>query len=383
MMRKIKFLLLSIFLTLGLLDSCLEGTLKISGYFENRLFVIENPAAAWAWDKLGEKLRLGDFNRLRLQHKAAPSEKVTVNLAVDFYTFHGTMMAMAPPSTETSTSGGNERTRINLDRAYVDLHFKKFDMSIGKQRVALGVSYLWTPLDIFNRVNLLEPKEEKPGKNAFKLYIPLGASSGLTGVFSPDFKIGTSTSAFRAQTQVWKVDAALTLIRSGTDDMSIYGVDLRGENFIGWWLEAAYLVDHDPLNPTGHRKNTKLVLGYDYTFPLGRGLYWMGEFFFDTTGQKDPHHYNYKLIESGERFTLGRHYLFSLLRYPFNDFTTATLNYIINWKDGSFILNPMLQYEISQDILISSGLYLPLGPKGGEFKQWMDNTFYLWLKINF
>lgn len=349
--------------------------IDIFGYYENRFFLLDQRDIPW--DNFKEKFKLGDYNRLRLKLKASPSKKVTVNAAVDFFSFHGIMKS---PLGTYEGSGAeppeNEKVTIDLDRAYVDLYFKKFDISIGKQRVAMGVSYLWAPLDIFNRINVLEPKEEKPGANALKIYIPLGNVSSLTGVFSPEDDFHTSRSGFRAQTQVWGVDAAFTFIRSGNIETSIYGVDLRGENFIGWWLEAGYFV-----SPA--QKDKKIVLGFDYTFPINRGLYWLNEFYYDSSGEKDSSTYDFNLLFSGDRFTLGQKYFFSMLRYAFSDFLSAAVSYIGNWGDGSYFINPTLQYEISQNVMISSGLYLPLGNKEGEFNSNNRNIFFIWLKVTF
>ncbi|UCH94127.1 MAG: hypothetical protein JSV88_28190 [Candidatus Aminicenantes bacterium] len=358
----------------------LQAEVDIFGYFENRLFVVENPEESW--EKPGEKLRLGDYNRLRLKYKASPSKKVTVNVAVDFYSYHGMIDTWLWPYIGPTTPTGSN-VRIDLDRAYLDLYFKRFDISIGKQRVALGVSYLWAPLDVFNRVNIFEPKEEKPGVNAFKVYIPLGTFSGVTVVFSPDMKVNASTSALRSQVQVFGVDAAFTLLRFGTEETTIYGLDLRGENLIGWWAEAGYFVSPHPDNTNIHQKDLKLVLGFDYTFPLKRGLYWMNEFFYDSSGEKDPHTYDYIPLFTGKRFTLGKYYLFSMLSYSFTDFISASISYIANWGDGSFLLNPMIYYEITQDIRLTSGFYLPIGPQKGEFKNFKENTFFIWLKVSF
>lgn len=366
----------TIFLSLLFLSaSFLMAEVEIFGYYENRFFLLDQRDIPW--ENFKEKFKLGDYNRLRMKLKASPSKKVTVNMAVDFFSFHGIMKS--PLGTYEGSGAAapeNEKVTIDLDRAYVDLYFKKFDISIGKQRVAMGVSYLWAPLDIFNRINVLEPKEEKPGANAFKIYIPLGNVSSLTGVFSPDNDFHTSRSGFRAQTQVWGVDAALTFIRSGNSETSIYGMDLRGENFIGWWIEAGYFV-----SPA--QKDKKIVLGFDYTFPINRGLYWLNEFYYDSSGEKDSAAYDFNLLFSGDRFTLGRTYFFSLLRYAFSDFLSASVSYIGNWGDGSYFINPTLQYEISQNILISSGLYIPLGKKNGEFRTNDRNIFFIWLKVNF
>jgi hypothetical protein len=357
----------------------LNAAADIFGYFENRFYLIDYP---WvSWEQFNDKFKLGDYNRLRLKFEASPSQKVTVNVAVDFFSFHGILtspLGTYETSNGTDTPGETEvrNVKIDLDRAYVDLYFKRFDIRVGKQRVALGVSYLWAPLDIFNRVNILEPREEKPGANALRVYVPLGNASALTGVFSPGSDFRSSKSAFRAQTQVTGVDMGLTLMRAGDRQTSIYGLDLRGETLLGWWLEGGYFVS--PLH-----KDVKLVRGFDYTFPLRNGLYWLSEFYYDSSGKKNSADYDYNLLFSGERFTLGQTYLLSMLRYPFSNFISVSLTYLGNWGDGSYMLYPAISYEISQNIMISTGFYFPLGSPGGEFKQNRPNIFFVWLKINF
>ena len=242
--------------------------------------------------------------------------------------------------------------------------------------MALGVSYVWAPLDVFNRVNILEPKEEKPGANAFKLYVPCGAFSSVTGVFSPDDEFRTSKSALRIQSRISNIDAAFTLIRRGDTGTSVYGFDLRGENGIGWWLEYGYFVSLQ-------RRDSKLVLGFDYTFPVNKGLYWLNEFFYDAGGERDSAQYDFQRLLSGDRFTLGTTYFLSLLRYGLNDFWSASLTYIGNWGDGSFIVNPLLAFEVSQNVSLSGGLYIPLGHREGEFNASKRNLFFIWLKVNF
>lgn len=351
----------------------------LSGYFENRFFLVEYPGIDW--NNLDDKFQIGDYNRLRLRYKVSPSDKVTIHTAVDFFSFHG--FIKSPLGTYESSSTGEETddVEINVDRVYVDLHFKGFDLSIGKQRAALGVSYLWAPLDVFNRVNVLEPKEEKPGTNAIKLYIPLGPASSITAIVSPEEKFNTSRYGLRMKTHLLGIDAALTMVRDGQKDYSIYGLDLRGENFIGWWIEAGFVNSHG-------QEDIKLVLGFDYTFPINDGLYWLSEYYYDSSGVKDLYEYDYSLLLTGDRFTLTRNYFFSLLRYGFTQFLQGSASYIGNWDDGSFILAPTVAYEVSQSISISAGCYFPLGKKGGEFNRANEgakspNTYFIWLKVNF
>lgn len=360
----------------------LNAGVTSSGYFENRFYLVLNPDQKWC--NLKEKIDLGDYNRLRLRLKASPSDKVNVNVAIDFFSFYGFVSSPLGTYDQLESDAQIENVTISLDRAYIDLYFKHFDLSIGKQRVALGVSYLWAPLDIFNRVNILEPKEEKPGANAAKIYFPLGTSSSILGVFSPDDNFEASRYALRAKTQLFGVDMALTMIRSGFSQTTVYGLDIRGENFIGWWIEGGIF-----LSPQGD--DTKLVLGFDYTFPLGNGLYWLNEFFYDSSGQTDPALYNRELLYSGERFTLGQSYYFSMLSYGFSNFLSASLNYIANWGDGSYIISPAISYDLGQNVRLVGGCYLPLGRSGGEFNsivleeeiQKSPAVFFLWIKVNF
>jgi hypothetical protein len=373
--KKAKYLVMAAALFSILFCNFLMAEADISGYFENRFFLLNHLDTGWK--NLNLKFSLGDYNRLRLKYQASPSKKVRVNAAVDFFSFHGFMTSPLGTYGDPAASGSEtNKVKIDVDRAYVDLYFKGFDISIGKQRVAMGVSYLWAPLDIFNRVNIFEPKEEKPGANAFKIYIPLGTYSGITGVFSPEKDFSSSKSGLRAQTQAIGIDMAVTVIRSGPVDTSIYGLDFRGENFIGWWIEAGYFVSPG-------RKDEKIVLGFDYTFPLNRGLYWMSEFYYDSSGEKDSSNYDYRRLLSGDRFTLGQKYFFSMLRYGFTDFISAVVSYIGNWGDGSYIFNPAIQYEISQDVMLSLGSYFPLGKKSGEFNRSNQDIFFIWLKVNF
>jgi len=341
------------------------------GYYENRFFLISKKTIPWS--SFNEKIELGDYNRLRLNFKASPATKMSVNLAIDIFSFHGVLTS--PLGISTADTGA-KTARIDPDRIYVDLHFKHFDLSLGKQRTALGVSYIWAPIDVFNRVNIFEPKEEKPGVNAAKLYVPLGRRTSLTGIFSPDDRFRSSTSALRAQTQLGALDAAITLIHRGEYRQTIYGADLRGENLIGWWVEYGY-------HTSPSDQYSKLVIGWDYTFPIKKGLYWLNEYFHDGSGERNPERYDYTRLLSQERFILARHYFLSLLRYTFNEFWQATISYIGNWTDGSFLLSPAIQYDPFPNGSLTCGGYFPCGDRQGELNRGGRNMIFLWLKIHF
>jgi len=346
--------------------------LETFGYYENRFFILSS--GKLSLQDISESFSLGDYNRLRLQFRSSVSENISLNLALDFFTFHG---IISSPLGVYGNSDQSGTTHTQLDRAYIDLYFPGFDITIGKQRVAIGISHLWAPLDLFNRVNILEPAEEKPGVNAIKVYVPIGQTSSLTGVFSPEDNFNSSKSGLRAQTQIAGVDAALTFIHWGRQNQTIYGLDLRGENFIGWWVEGGYF-------SSPGEKNMKLVVGFDYTFPFKSGIYWLNEFFYDESGEKDSRQYDLERLFTGESFTLAREYYFSALQFPLIGFLSLSATYIGNWTDGSYILSPGLRYELSQNVALNLGIFFLMGRKGGEFnREEANDVFYIWLKMNF
>lgn len=74
----LKRILFILFLTgsISFLRAGIAGGIDIFGYLENRFFLVENRDVSW--NDFNEKFKLGDYNRLRLQLKASPSEKVTL-----------------------------------------------------------------------------------------------------------------------------------------------------------------------------------------------------------------------------------------------------------------------------------------------------------------
>lgn len=364
---------LIIYATINITSLFPSGTNEFSGYYENRFFLIFNTGSIESNDN---KILTGDYNRLRLILKSTPSKKVRINVAVDFFSIYGSVMTPAGINDNQTADNISSIDKINLDRVYADLYFKYFDLSIGKQRVAMGVSFLWAPMDIFNRANFLEPAEEKPGVNAIKLYAPVGKNKAVTAVFLPSEDPGSSGKALRFKWTLLNIDAGFTYISDYQIYNDVIGVDLRGENFIGWWLEYGSF-------RTISGNYGKFVFGMDYTFPIGQGIYWLNEYYYDGSGETDPEYYNYDLVQNGGRFTLGKNYLLSMLRYGVSDFASMSLSYIGNLDDGSFIINPAFSYELFENVSITSGLYLPMGKQAGELNKQSRGAFFLWLKINF
>ena len=86
--------------------------LETFGYYENRFFILSSGRLSFR--NFSENYSLGDYNRLRLQLRSSASENISLNLAVDLFTFHG---IISSPLGVYESPEQSDATYTRLDRA--------------------------------------------------------------------------------------------------------------------------------------------------------------------------------------------------------------------------------------------------------------------------
>lgn len=381
-----------IFLQLLLAVEVLLCQIDIKGYMDSRFF-FTNTKDEFYFNNIKDNISIGNYNRVRVIFEANPSEETYLNLAIDYFTFHGDLrekIGIVDPREKPSFEKIEQILRV--DRAYMEFHFGKMDFTAGMQKISWGKSMLWSPFDVFKRINVFEPGEERRGVNAVKVYVPISNVSRLEAVYLPENKISDSRAGTRFSTNIKEKDISFSLIRDRNDfsKKNIAGFEIKGEYKIGWWLENAFISEREYLTDKKQNYN-KFILGIDYTFSLGNGLYTMAEYFRDTSGSHNKI-YDYNLIFQRRRYTLARDYIFSMIQYKYSMFTTIQASAIFNLNDGDFIFIPGLRLNILTNVDVMFGINSFLGPEGGEFKpnrindpmNLMGNSqFYIWTKVHF
>jgi len=71
-----------------------------------------------------------------------------------------------------------------VDRLWLDLHYDKFQITVGRQRINWGQTLVWNPNDIFNAYSFFDfDYVERPGSDAVRLqYFPSSASAAELAV---------------------------------------------------------------------------------------------------------------------------------------------------------------------------------------------------------
>ncbi|MBC8459014.1 MAG: hypothetical protein H8D67_13555 [Deltaproteobacteria bacterium] len=343
------------------------GDVDISGYYRNQFSVVSTSG----------KLRTQDLHKSRLKFSASPSEKTNFELALNLF-------AKDFPKQEDLQLESLLAPRLDVDRAYLKLYFSKFDLTLGKQRIAWGNGLLWNPTDVYNEIDPFDPKGEREGVSALHAYIPLSDTASIATVLAFGDTVNDARTSLKASAVPFGVDFALSLTKDGTKQW-IYGLDLKGELKVGYWLEGAYFRTTDD-------NFYKVECGLDYTFGFGNGIYVALEFFHDSSGFEKLDKDAFTKLLTRERDNLSRNYLYMIWQYQINDFASFRPASILNADDRSFILLPTFSYLLFTDVEIIVGANIFGGKEGGEYnpnnKQdpagiFGNSAFFVWLQMNF
>lgn len=388
-----------IFLSVFLISSSIQtestiAQLTFRGYLENRFFttVLNNDFAP---DHLEKSLRPGNYTRARIISEKDVSEKSSITLAVDYFTYQGYLLQfLRDPGSESGSSPVFTDERISIDRAYMRLYFKRADVTIGKQLIFWGRSFLWSPFDVFNRINFLEPREEKSGISAVKVTIPTGNLSSIETVYEAGEKIKDSRAGIRMLFNWQRTDFAGTILHNAAENFrqDIIGFDFKTDLLVLTLSGEFARYSEKPVVDGAFDSVDyyKIVIGADYSFYFGKMLLLMGEYYRDTEGAADKNDYDYNRRVLGRSPFLGKDYLYTMAQLQYSEHLSFSLGSIINLNDRGSLLMPSMSYSIFTDTEMTLGTYIPIAEKGTEFnppdildpENYSGNAIiYFWIKL--
>ncbi|MFI5317825.1 MAG: hypothetical protein ACHQ6T_19160, partial [Myxococcota bacterium] len=164
-----------------------------------------------------------------------------------------------------------------LYRGWARYENDDLEVTLGRQRIALGRGHVWTPSDIFNLIPPLAVEaDQRVGVDAADGRVRLADDLWAEAIVAPERHDHDPRSAFRLELSRSEVDAAVMIAKISRDYVggfdfatNVADAALRGE-FTETW--------HDQGHPS---PTLQAVLSLDYTFPLGTGLYGLVEHFYN------------------------------------------------------------------------------------------------------
>ncbi len=162
---------------------------------------------------------------------------------------------------------------LSVERLYLDVYLPWLDLRVGRQSLQWGSGQGVNPTDPFPEVLFTEPWKPRKGVNAVRANLPIDPDNDLTLVVAGSDLFDAARVAARYRTRFAGTDLAFVgAYRGDGDGTGMLGLDVRGTNGIGWWVEGALHIEED-------RVREEFVLGIDYSFPLLDGLIVMAQYY--------------------------------------------------------------------------------------------------------
>ncbi|MHC5059285.1 MAG: hypothetical protein ACYTKD_31920 [Planctomycetota bacterium] len=317
--------------------------------------------------------------------------------------------------------GDHARWRTLLYRGYLFFESERFEVTLGRQRIAWGVGRLWNPIDRFNAIPPLSLQpDQSPGVDSVDARWLISGFTFLEAVFAPRRVTKDSSYALRLHGVVRNVD--YSLVAGVFEEAWTVGFDLAGNvGGAAARLEVVYANPERDVWPVGAARPGELddfwqVVGsIDHLFDVGNGIYALVEHlyngnalgfgrgragpllpFFESTAKPPsglppgafPPDAVFVTQTSVDRFggsrvvTRSRHLTGVQLGYDVVPEVRAELLAIYDWSGSSAIFFPTLSYDALDWLELILGAQFPLGPHRSEFGS-AENLAYLLAEFHF
>jgi hypothetical protein len=273
-----------------------------------------------------------------------------------------------------STPGITLDDRVFLDRAMVDLFWKRIRFQIGIQPLKWGTGYAWNPTDLFTVKSPTDPTYIEEGVNAVKVSVPWRIDGYIAAFVIPEDTWNNSGKGVRWLDNIIGFDMSVSYLERTlfpiptnvcTENERYVGWDVTGELWgPGVWAEGIYLLDPERDDPL------KLVVGLDYT--TADGWYFKLEGFHNGDGMASEQDYtvdDWLTQLYRPNVFLGENYGLAGVEKTLGDLWRGALYGIGNLSDGSAVINPWLYYDISMSSEIILSGVIPFGGDLVEFRE--------------
>ena len=239
-----------------------------------------------------------------------------------------------------------------FDRLYLDYNIKNIQVTIGRQRINWGQTFVWNPNDLFNSYSFFDfDYEEKPGSDAIRFQFYPSYSSKLDLVVKLDNN-NKVTAAGLYRFNKWSYDIQLLGGYYNETDY-VLGAGFSGSLFKGGLRgEATYF------QPTANFSDTSgtfvMSLGYDYTFKNSLMIQFEG--LYNGYGKSSG---DFNLMEfyfmqmSPQNLSLTEFSFLGQISYPFTPLFTGTFSVMYSPNDNSLYLGPSINYSLMENFEIS------------------------------
>jgi hypothetical protein len=236
-----------------------------------------------------------------------------------------------------------------LDRLYVDYNYKSVQVTIGRQRINWGQTFIWNPNDLFNSTNFFDfDYEEKPGSDAVRVQIYPSYTSSIDLVAKMDY-LEHLTAAALYKFNRWNTDIQLLAGYYNSSDF------VAGGGFSGSLLKGGLRGELSYFHPeeTWADTNGTFVasLAYDYTF--SNSLMIQLEALYNGYGQSSGD-FNlsqfYFMQISPQNLALAEWSYMFTASYPLTPLMSFQFSSMYSPSNKAFYYGPSISYSLKENL---------------------------------
>ena len=262
--------------------------------------------------------------------------------------------AAQPGSGLLAWGGGENAVSLRLRTLWAKLDLDWASLQLGRQVLNYGRGALWSPEDIFARLDLSGATPDRLGSDALRLKVPLGELSGLDLVAAPSTEPAKGRYATRLSGSLLGLDSGLLGAWDGASGRILAAADCKFDLGPSFYAEALYSVDPSSPDPLGGSW-ARAVAGLDWSvgdFVLAAEYYWNGG--------------GSSTVASIDPSFPARQYLFATGLWSISDFTRLSLSATSGSADllsatAPWRLTTVLSLDVSQNAGLGASLDLIRG----------------------
>ena len=252
-----------------------------------------------AFDEIGKKDIGQGFTRLRIEADLTLTRWLSAHVIYDNELLFGALDTLeaalgADLGSESfldAESGISEGAHHDwnhlLYRGYVQIETERFELSVGRQRVAWGVGRLWTPIDRFSALPPLSLQPDiTPGIDSIDGRFNFDGFNYLQFVYAPGDHRREERWALRLHGVLW--DADLSLMGGLFEEAPTVGFDFTRNLWEGaLGFEAVFTSPEHDVWPIGDTAPGELpaywqvVVSFDTNLDFGAGVYVLAEYLYN------------------------------------------------------------------------------------------------------
>ena len=357
------------------------------------------------------------LNRTRLTAEAASGDRFSAQLSYDNELRTGSGLdslgfvlgdrignATGFDLDRTYTRRDDLDTRHQIYRAWGRYEGERLTLTVGRQRIALGRARLWNPTELFNPIFPLQIEgTQRIGQDAVVARWKATETFWTEVSWAPQREADQSRGAGRVE---WIAQAFEASLMAGRFERDY----LVGADFARNMGDAVVRAEASFMDLAAGGRSWQAVGAIDYTFPLGSGLYTLVEHLYNENRGFDFNNQvlsgfpalppatleeRLKLLEglietpgfqvALDRFPTQRalHLTGFQFSYEVSSLLNGALLVLADWDGPSSAIFPTLTYQVWEDVELTLGPQLFVGPENrSEFGD-AANVVFLQLDLYF